>query len=500
MNKQRPSNLAMLTMVAFTASCIGLLIFLWISFGGSVPFASQGYRFSVEFNDAVELASQAQVQISGVTVGRVVSVGLDRRTGLSRAVIEIDKQFAPRPADTRAILRQKTLLGETYVELSPGNPRGPSVPDGGSLPQAQVAPTVQLDEIFSTFDPATRQAFETWMQQGGIALTNRGEDFNAAFANLYPFATNVQSVLAVLNRQSAATTALLHDGGQVFSALSASPSALQSFVRNNNALFAATAARDQDLANTIKAFPAFLAQTTATVKRLTTFAQTTKPLIDELQPAAVELTPVLRQLVTLAPELRDLMINVAPLTAASKDGFPALAQFLNDSVPWLTALTPFLGQLVPVIEYIESYRQEVAGFFANSTATTQATLAGAYGGNLHYVRISNPVNPDALATYTKRTSSNRSNAYMAPGGYNQLTKGLNVFGGWLCTNNPLPATGPSLSQTTTSVAGNVLTLAQLVQQYYYTITPGGPPCKAQPPLGAQTTDQNQSFPQLQPLP
>ena len=86
----------------------------------------------------------------------------------------------PRPADTHAILRAKTLLGETYVELSPGNPNGPKIPDGGSIPQAQVSPTVQLDQIFSTFDPATRTALETWMQQAGIALTNRGENFNAA--------------------------------------------------------------------------------------------------------------------------------------------------------------------------------------------------------------------------------------------------------------------------------------------------------------------------------
>jgi phospholipid/cholesterol/gamma-HCH transport system substrate-binding protein len=500
MNKQRPTSFAMFTMVAFTASCVGLLIFLWISFGGSLPLASQGYRFSVEFDQAVELASQAQVQISGVPVGRVVSVALDHRTGLSRAVIEIDKQFAPRPADTRAILRQKTLLGETYVELSPGNPRGPMLRDGGTLRQAQVAPSVQLDQIFSAFDPVTRRAFETWMQQAGIALTNRGEQFNAAFANLYPFATNVQSVLAVLNRQSAATTTLLHDGGQVFSALSSSPSALQSFVRNSDALFATTAARDQDLANTIKAFPAFLAETTATVHRLTTFAQTTKPLIDELRPAALELTPVLQQLVPLAPELRDLMVDVAPLTAASKDGFPALETFLDDSVPFLVAVKPYLGQLVPVIEYINSYRREIAAFFANSTATTQGTLAGAYGGNLHYVRISNPINPEALTTYPSRPYSNRSNAYMAPGGYNQLLQGLSVFGSYLCTSHPLPTSDSSLSQTTTSVGGTVLTLAQLVAQYYYTPTPGGPPCKAQSALGLQTTGQNQSFPQLQPLP
>ena len=173
----------------------------------------------------------------------MISVGLDRRTGLTRAVMEIDPQFAPRPANTRAILRQKTLLGETYVELSPGSPTGRKLADGATLPRGQIAPTVQLDQILSTFDPATRQAFETWMQQQGIALTGRGQDLNAALAELYPFATNVDSVLAVLNRDSAATSTLLHDGGQVLAAVTRSPSALQQLVNNANTTFSATAAQ-----------------------------------------------------------------------------------------------------------------------------------------------------------------------------------------------------------------------------------------------------------------
>ncbi len=500
MNKQRPSNAALLSMALFTASCIGLLLFLWISFGGALPLAPEGYRFSVEFDQAVELATQGEVEISGVPVGRVVSVSLDHRTGLSRALIQIDRQFAPRPADTRAILRQKTLLGETYVELSPGSPTARKLPDDGTLPQAQVAPTVQLDQIFGSFDPTTRRAFETWMQQGAIALTNRGEQFNAALAELYPFATNVDSVLAVLNRQGAATSTLLRDGGQVFSALSRSPAALQGFVRNSNALFAATSAQDVALAATVRAFPPFLAATRSTIDRVTRFAQTTKPLIDELRPAAVQLTPVLRSLTVLAPELRDLLVNVAPLTRASKAGFPALQGFLSDSVPFLVALKPYLGNLVPVIDYINTYRREVAGFFANSAATTEGVFGTANGGSLHYLRISNPINPESLTTYQARSDSNRSNPYLEPGGYTKLLHGLPVFGGYLCTSHPLPTFAPSLSATTTSVAGTVLTLAQLLAQYYYTATPGGPPCTAQPPLGTLTTGQAQTFPQLQPLP
>src|ERR1700728_2931746 len=144
MTKQRPSTIAMVTMLAFTASCVGLLIFLWLSFGGSLPFDAQGYRFAAEFSQATELAPDAAVTIAGVKVGHVVSVSLDRHTGLERAVLEIDHRYEPRPADTRAILREKTLLGETYVALSAGNPNGPKLRDGATLPRHQVQNTVQL--------------------------------------------------------------------------------------------------------------------------------------------------------------------------------------------------------------------------------------------------------------------------------------------------------------------------------------------------------------------
>lgn len=478
-------------MIAFTASCIGLLLFLWISFGGTSPLAARGYELSAEFDQADNLGSEADVRISGVDIGKVLSVSLDRRTGLTRAVMEIDPQFAPRPVDTQAILRQKTLLGETYVELTPGTSSARRFPDGAMIPHGQVAPTVQLDQILSTFDPATRRAFETWMQEDGIALTDRGQDLNAALAELSPFATNVDSVLAVLNRDSAATSTLLHDGGQVLSAVTQSPAALQQLVNNGNTAFSATAAQSAALAATIRAFPPFLTATRTTIDRLTEFARTTKPLIDELRPAAVQLTPALQSLAVLAPELRSLLIDVGPLTSASKAGVPALETFLDASVPLLTRLTPYLGGVVPVVDYINDYRREIAAFFANGTAATQATAPGAASNKLlHYVRISNPINPETLTAYPHRISSNRGNPYLLPSGYHSLPQGLPVFGSYLCTGNPAPRIGPTISAS----------LAAVLSANYYTANPGGPPCKAQEPLGEATTGQLQAFPQLQPLP
>jgi virulence factor Mce-like protein len=491
LNKQAPSTSRIIAMVAFAASCVGLLLFLWISFGGAIPFAAQGYRLSAEFNQAIQLSPQSDVRISGVSVGKVISTSLDRHTGLTKAVIEIDSQYAPRPADTRAILRSKSLLGEAFITLSPGSAEAPKLPDGAALPQTQIAPTVQLDQILSTFDPVTRHAFQVWQQQYGLALTNRGQDFNAAFAQLFPFATNVDRVLAVLHRDSAATSTLLRDGGQVFSALSASPSQIQGLIRNSNTVFASTAARNRALAATIRLLPAYLVSTRATVTRVNQFATVANPLINELRPAAVQLSPALEASVALAPELRNVMQDIGPLTAASKAGVPAFDQFLNASVPWLKRLTPYLGNLVPIFNYINTYRREVAAFFANSAVTTQASALNITQTRvLHYLRISNPVNPEVLTTYQHRLESNRANPYMEPGGYEKLLKSLRVFGSFLCTNNPQPTIGPTIDAS----------LQKILRTTYFTDTPGGPPCKAQGLLGPATTGQQQAFPHLQPLP
>jgi hypothetical protein len=62
-----PRPVAVLVMLGFCLTCVGLLVFLWLSFGGAVPFAGRPYEFHVEFNQAVELASQSDVRISGVS-------------------------------------------------------------------------------------------------------------------------------------------------------------------------------------------------------------------------------------------------------------------------------------------------------------------------------------------------------------------------------------------------------------------------------------------------
>src|SRR5439155_14529948 len=94
------------------------------------PLKPNGYRFKVGVPDAAQLAIQADVRTAGVSVGKVVQKDLYPGPGnRTVATIELDRRFAPLNRDAHAILRQKTLLGETYLELTPGTKAAGTVPE-----------------------------------------------------------------------------------------------------------------------------------------------------------------------------------------------------------------------------------------------------------------------------------------------------------------------------------------------------------------------------------
>src|SRR3954470_1923943 len=369
MQKQAPSFWRIAAMVIFALSCFGILTFLWVSFGGSVPLKPKLYEVKVDFPEATTLAEQADVRISGVPVGRVQSKQLDGRYTL--ATLRIQPEYAPLPADTKAILRQKTLLGETYVELTPGDRQGRKVADGGKLPQGNVAQTVQLDEIFRAFDPKTRAAFRTWLEQQGRALDKRGRDLNAALGNLTPFEQDANTLLQILNEQSADTRRLVANTGVVFDALTQRGDQLRSLIENSNTVFRTTASRNARLKEIFTIFPTFLDEARLTTARLTTFSQATNPLITQLRPAARELSPTLLDLKRLAPDLKGLFRDLGPLITASRKGLPAVERILDDTRPLLAQLEPFLRNLNPILDYLGLYKREIASFFSLDSASTQ---------------------------------------------------------------------------------------------------------------------------------
>jgi len=361
-----------------------------------------------------------------------------------------------------------------------------------------VSPTVELDEIFRAFDAKTREAFRVWMDQQGRAFEGRGEDINDALGNLAPFAEDTSEILEILDRHERATQQLVRDTGEVFAALTERQGQLQQLIVNSNRLFDATARRDAELADTFRVFPTFLDESRVTTDRLTEFAADTDPLITQLRPAARELSPTLISLAGLAPDLKAFFRDLDPLITVSKRGLPALERFLNETTPLLAQIDPFLRQLNPILDYLGEYKSEITAFFANDVAATQATERP-IGGNqpVHYLRTTNPVNPENLAAWPYRLATNRSNPYTEPRGYAKLKSGLEVFDDYYCTENAVAPISP--------LAGTVLSdqLLQQIQDFIYGGLSNGnvaPPCKEQTPMGPRFTGTPGVYPHVEAAP
>ena len=417
MQKQAPTIGKILSMVVFALSCFALLLFLWLSFGGPVPLQPQGYRVTVPFSEATTLAQEADVRMAGVNVGKVKKKELEDGAARTLVELEIESKYAPIPKDAKAILRQKTLLGETYVELAPGSEGAGDVPDGGELALSQVEPTVELDEIFQAFDDDTKQAVRAWVADAGRAVRGgTGQDLNDALGNLDDFLTDGADILGVLDNQNKALRQVVRNTGVVFEALTERDGELRSLVENSGATFEAIASRDRALAETFRIFPTFLDESKLTLARLEGFSRDTRPLVRDLQPVADDLGPTVRDVGDLAPHLKQLFRDLDPLITASKTNSPKLVEVLQGAEPVFESLHPFLQELNPVLAFANHNQTMLSTFLTHGEA--------AFGGSLdplapgeprrHYLRAYGPINARSLSLNLSRPIYDRGNAYLLP--------------------------------------------------------------------------------------
>ena len=156
MIKRAPSPGQLTAMIVFALSCFSLMLFLWVSFGGPVPLKPQGYRVNVSFDEAVQLATEADVRISGVTVGKVKKVepsnGPHRRRAGDRRALRAAAQRRQGDAAQQDAARRDIRGADARHQ---GRRR--RFPRTAAISGRQVSPQVELDEVIRTFDPETRE-------------------------------------------------------------------------------------------------------------------------------------------------------------------------------------------------------------------------------------------------------------------------------------------------------------------------------------------------------
>lgn len=486
MQKRAPTLGNILVIILFALSCFGLLLFMWETFGGSVPLKSKGYRFEATFPRTLALAEQSEVTIAGVDVGHVISLKTDP-SGTTHVVAEVDSRYAPLRRNDRLMIRQKTILGETYLQVIPGKTEGAALPNEARIPLTSVEPFVTLDGLLETFSPKVRSAFRRWMISMAEGFEGRGEQINAGFAQLQPFIEETRKLLSALEPQQEAVSTLIRETGTVFDAFTEREHQLRELIVDGDRTFGAAAAASRQFAEAFRELPGFERGSEGTLRSLDRLAKTANPVLVQLRPAERALTPLLREVDSFAPPFDELLSSFGPLTKAAKRGLPSLSTSLKLTTPLLENLPPVLHNFDPFLKYTDEYLPELQSFFANFAAASQAHLNVSnvprnITTKLHYLRSMQYVGPESLAVMTSRLGTNRTNAYPHPGFLSSLASGLPVFNASNCSGAGPTFEGAPTEYVTQELINELLGYKVLNEPGSTSNSVGAPSCDKQSPF------------------
>jgi phospholipid/cholesterol/gamma-HCH transport system substrate-binding protein len=220
-----------------------------------------GYQVKAEFAQSGGIFVGAEVTYRGLKVGQVSDMQLTR-DGVD-VVLDIDKGENKIPADTLALVANKSAVGEQYVDLEPRTDTGPYLRDGSKITTPNTEIPVSTTQILTSVDQFVNSVpqddLRTVVSELGAGFKNSGDD-------LAQIIDGSNAFIATANQNFDVTTALIRDSNTVLRTQSDKGSAIRSFAQNL-ALFSGVIA-DND-----KALRALIDNGSATANELRTFLE-----------------------------------------------------------------------------------------------------------------------------------------------------------------------------------------------------------------------------------
>ena len=114
--RTQPKLVAALASVTLLVSGCGLNLYD-VPLPGGADTGASPFRVKVQFADVLDLVPQSAVKVNDVPVGRVESVNLGP-DGWSAEVTVVVNDGVKLPGNATAALKQSSLLGEKFIDLS----------------------------------------------------------------------------------------------------------------------------------------------------------------------------------------------------------------------------------------------------------------------------------------------------------------------------------------------------------------------------------------------
>jgi phospholipid/cholesterol/gamma-HCH transport system substrate-binding protein len=209
-------------------------------------FLDDSYRVAAHFKDSGGIFQGAEVTYRGVTIGRVGELDL---TGDGVDVmLDIQKDENQIPSETRALVGNRSAVGEQYVELQPKVNGGPYLKEGSEIAQSDTAIPIStskwLVDTQQLVDSVGKKDLRTVVSEFGTAFNGTGQDLGRLI-------DSQNSFIDAANENFEVTKELIQDSNTVLSTQLDKASAIRSFAHDLALLSDTLVSSDADLRRVI---------------------------------------------------------------------------------------------------------------------------------------------------------------------------------------------------------------------------------------------------------
>ena len=143
-----------------------------------------GPVFKASFEQSGGIFVGSEVTYRGVKVGRVTGLELEKDGVLVEARLD---RGAKVPKDTRAVVENRSAVGEQYLDLQPRSSGGPVLATGDVIPRKDTAYPIRVDELLLHVDKTVRSVdqddLRTVVDELGTGFEGAGPDLSRLIDN-----------------------------------------------------------------------------------------------------------------------------------------------------------------------------------------------------------------------------------------------------------------------------------------------------------------------------
>ncbi len=367
--------------VSFTRVVTVLALAAAIVVVGFMLFARGGgadYQVKARFENASQVVKGGLVQIGGNRVGEIADLDLTP-DGQAELTLAIKEEYAPIPEGTIAEIRQFGLSGPAsrYVDLKLPADREETIDDGGTLPSNNTIAQVEIDQLFSIYNPETRKGVTSVLRgserqyyrpsaQGEGQGKGFGKQANKGWLYLDPTLVASTRLFKELNRDTDELERFIVENSGLVGDLAERRDDLAGLVDNlADTTGAISRPRSGDggaLADAIHQLPPFMRRANTTYVNLRATLDDLDPLVEDAKPVIKKALPYVRELRFTVQDLQPTIEDLA--TVIRRDG-------ANNDLVELNQLQPRVRDVAT--RHVQRNGEEREGAFP---ATTEA-LEGA---------------------------------------------------------------------------------------------------------------------------